>query len=86
MVDKAKITECKVSTVKISGRGKRVLKYINHRNRTQRLIIVGARGGLSYKSPNSKTRRYVRKQCKKLNSSTYFWSEVERQMKNNNLK
>ena len=79
-------TECKVAIMTIMGRKKRVLKYINHRNKTQKKLIVGPRGGISYKSPNSKSRRYVRKQCETLKSSGTFWNEVERQVKIKNKK
>ena len=71
-------TECKVSTITVSGRKKRVLHYVNHRNNTKKILIVGKRGGISYKSPNSKSRRYMRSTCKKTKCSATFWNEVNR--------
>lgn len=76
-----KHTECRVAVMTVSGRKKRVLKYINHRNKSQRLLVVGPKGGISYKSPNNKTRRYVRKQCKNTMCSSTFWDEVDRMAK-----
>ena len=73
-----KVTECKVSNIYVSGKKKRVLHYVNHRNNTKKLLIVGKRGGISYKSPNSKSRRYMRHTCKKTKCSVTFWNEVKR--------
>lgn len=81
MVKREQHTECKMTMTTVMGLKKRTLKYINHRNKTQKILIVGPRGGLSYKSSNSKSRRYVRKQCESLKSSQTFWNEVERQQK-----
>jgi len=66
----------------ISGRKKRVLKYVNEKNKTEKRLVVGPKGGVSYKSPNSKTRRYVSSICKKSECSKSFWDEVKRQAKN----
>lgn len=79
-------TECKVSIVTVSGRKKRVLKYINHRANTQKVLVVGLRGGISYRAPNSKSRRYLRKQCERTKYSDTFWSEVDRQVKKKRTK
>ena len=43
---------------------KRRLVYHNKRTNKSLPIVVGKRGGLSVKSPKSKTRRYISKQCK----------------------
>lgn len=43
---------------------KRRLVYHNKRTNKSLPIVVGKRGGISVKSPKSKTRRYVSKQCK----------------------
>lgn len=72
------VTECKVSTITVSGRKKRVLHYVNHQTKTKKILIVGKRGGISYKSPNSKTRRYMRTTCKNTKCSATFWNEVDR--------
>jgi hypothetical protein len=76
MQPREKYTECKVAYTKISGRVKKVLKYVNNRTKTTKILTVGKRGGLSYKSPNSKTRRYMRSTCKKTNVSKTFWDTV----------
>jgi len=78
-----KFTECKVSTITISGRKKRILQYVNTRKNSKIRLIVGKRGGISYKSPNSKTRRYMRSTCKKTKCSNTFWNEVDRLTKKN---
>ena len=62
----------------ISGRKKRVLKYVNEKNKTERHLIVGPKGGVSYKPPNSNTRRYVSSICKKIDCSKSFWDEVKK--------
>lgn len=72
-----KFTECKVAYVNVSGKPKRVLKYVNNRTKTTKLLTVGKRGGLSYKYPNAKTRRYMRSTCKKTKVSKTFWATVE---------
>ena len=46
-----KYTECKVGYRKNAGRRKKVLQYVNHRNKTTKILTVGKRGGISYKSP-----------------------------------
>lgn len=74
-----KHTECKVSIMTKSGVKKRVLKFINHRMNTSKLLLVGPKGGVSYKPHNSKTRRYVSKACKQTKCSDTFWDEVKRQ-------
>lgn len=43
---------------------KRRLVYHNNRTNKTLPIVVGKRGGISVKSPKSKTRRYISKQCK----------------------
>ena len=73
-----KVTECKVTTITISGRKRRILQYVNNKTNTKKRLIVGKRGGISYKSPNSKTRRYMGSTCRKTKCSSTFWQEVER--------
>ncbi len=77
MVRREKVTECKVAYTTNAGRRKKVLQYINKRNGTTKILTVGKRGGISYKSPNAKTRRYMRSTCKKTNVSKTFWASVE---------
>lgn len=77
----AKYTKCVTRIMTISGRKKRVLKYVNEKNKTERLLIVGPKGGVSYKPANSNTRRYVSSICRKTDCSKSFWDEVERQAK-----
>ena len=76
-----KYTKCVTKIMTISGRKKRVLKYVNEKNKTERQLVVGPKGGVSYKPPNSKTRRYVSSICKKTDCSKSFWDEVKRQAK-----
>lgn len=64
--------ECR-TTIK---NGKRRLAYHNNRTKKTLPIVVGPLGGLSVKSPNSKSRRYVKKACKK-NSSKSFWETAK---------
>ena len=52
---------CKTKVVN----GKRGLRYHNTRTKKQFPIVVGKKGGLSIKTPKSKTRRYVKAACKK---------------------
>lgn len=66
------LVECK--TV-IRGNRRR-LSYYNNRTKKSLPIVVGKRGGLSVKSPNAKTRRYVKGKCTK-NASASFWSTVK---------
>ena len=49
-----------------------------YNSKTQRAlpIVVGERGGLSVKSPNAKTRRYVKKECNRMGSK-HFWNVVK---------
>lgn len=77
-----KQTMCVTKFKTISGVKKRVLKYVNKKTKTERQLVVGPKGGISYKSPNSKTRRYVSSICKKSDCSKSFWSEVKRQAHN----
>ena len=72
--------ECKT----VVEQGKRKLRYVNNKTKRSYIIVVGARGGLSVKPPGSKTRRYVKKQCKK-SGSKHFWDTAE-QMKNKKAK
>jgi len=73
-----------VAEVKVSGRKKRVLQYVNNKTNKKYQLIVGKRGGISYKSPGSKTRRYMRSACKKTKCSSTFWKEVARLTKKKN--
>lgn len=59
---------------------KRRLVYHNKRTNKTLPIVVGKRGGLSIKSPKSKTRRYIKKNCTK-NSSKSFWDAVKNMQK-----
>lgn len=77
MPRREKYTECKVGYRKNAGRRKKVLQYVNHRNKTTKILTVGKRGGISYKSPNAKTRRYMRSTCMNTNVSSTFWNSVE---------
>jgi hypothetical protein len=54
---------------------KRRLVYHNKRTNKSLPIVVGKRGGLSVKSPKSKTRRYISKQCK--NAGQAFKDKVK---------
>lgn len=69
----------KSSTVKcmtvVKNHKRRPILY-NSRTEKALPIVVGSRGGLSVKSPNAKTRRYVKKQCNKMGSK-HFWSVVK---------
>lgn len=68
------VVECK-TTVK---NGKRALVYVNNRTRKSYPIVVGKRGGLSVKTPNAKSRRYVKGNCKKRTpSNSLFWKTVK---------
>ena len=71
--------ECKTKIVQ----NKRKLVYINHRTRKQYPIVVGKRGGLSIKSPGSKTRRYVKQVCEKSDAPASFWKQVSNLQKRN---
>ena len=73
-----KHTKCVTKIMTISGRKKRVLKYVNEKTKTERTLIVGSKGGVSYKPPNGKSRRYVSSICKKTECSKSFWDEVAR--------
>ena len=74
------IVECKTT----NKNGKRALIYQNNRTKKSLPIVVGKRGGLSVKSPGSKTRRYVRTMCKKrAHSSSLFWTTVQQKVKKN---
>ncbi len=84
MPRREKATECKVAEVKVSGRKKRVLQYVNNKTNKKYQLIVGKRGGISYKSPTSKTRRYMRSTCEKTKCSSTFWREVVRLTKKKN--
>lgn len=64
--------ECKTKVVQ----NKRKLVYMNKRTKKQFPIVVGERGGLSIKSPNSKSRRYVKKICKQAVVRPSFWEQV----------
>lgn len=83
MVRREKTTECKVSEIKVSGRKKRILQYVNNKTNRKYQLLVGKRGGISYKSPNSKTRRYMRSTCEKTKCSVTFWREVGRLTRKN---
>lgn len=72
----ARYVECKVGTSKRTK--KRVLQYLNNRTGVKRDLLVGKRGGLSYKSPGSKNRRYVRGICENTTCSETFWKEAKR--------
>ena len=72
--------ECKT----VVEQRKRKLRYVNNKTKKSYIIVVGARGGLSVKPPGSKSRRYIKKECKK-NGSKYFWETAE-QMKNKKAK
>ena len=76
-----KYTKCVTKYMTISGKKRRVLKYVNKKNKTERQLVVGPKGGVSYKPPNSNTRRYVSSICRKNDCSKSFWDEVERQAK-----
>lgn len=77
-----KHTECKVSKSKRTN--KRVLRYVNNRTNRKYDMVVGKRGGLSYKSPCAKTRRYLGGLCKKTRCSKTFWKEAKRLHKKKN--
>ena len=64
--------ECKT----VLRNNKRKLAYHNSRTNKTLPIVVGKKGGLSVKSPNSKTRRYIKKQCMK-NSTKSFRQMIE---------
>ena len=76
MAPREKFTECKVGYIKKSGKGHRVLQYVNNRTGKVRTLTVGKRGGISYKAPG-KTRRYMRSTCKKTKVSSTFWNTLE---------
>lgn len=59
---------------------KRRLVYHNNRTKKTYPIVIGKRGGLSIKSPKSKTRRYIRKNCTK-NGNKNFWDVVKQMQK-----
>lgn len=59
---------------------KRRLAYYNNKTKRSLPIVVGKRGGLSVKSPNAKTRRYIKGTCTK-SASKSFWTTVQ-SMKN----
>lgn len=59
---------------------KRRLVYHNKRTNKTLPIVLGKRGGLSVKSPKSKTRRYVKKNCRK-NGTKSFWEAVKQMQK-----
>ena len=65
--------ECKTKIVQ----NKRKLVYINKRTKKQFPIVVGKRGGLSIKTPTSKSRRYVKKTCKHAIVRPSFWEQVK---------
>lgn len=65
--------ECKTKVVQ----NKRKLVFINKRTKKQFPIVVGKRGGLSIKSPTSKSRRYVKKMCKGAIVKPSFWQQVK---------
>lgn len=64
-------TICKTAVI----RHKRRLVYHNNKTNKSLPIVVGNRGGLSIKSPGTKSRRYIKKQCTK-SSSKSFWENV----------
>ena len=64
--------KCVTKIMTIAGRKKRVLKYVNDKNKTEKLLLVGSKGGVSYKPPNSKSRRYVSRICKRQNVQNRF--------------
>lgn len=70
------VVECKTAL----RDNKRRLVYHNKRTNKILPIVVGKRGGLSIKSPKSKTRRYIKKNCTK-NSSKSFWDAVKNKQK-----
>ena len=70
------VIECKTAL----RDNKRRLVYHNKRTNKILPIVVGKRGGLSIKSPKSKTRRYIKKNCTK-NSSKSFWDAVKNKQK-----
>jgi hypothetical protein len=70
------VVECKTAV----RDNKRRLVYHNKRTNKILPIVVGKRGGLSIKSPKSKTRRYIKKNCTK-NSSKSFWDAVKNKQK-----
>lgn len=70
------VIECKTAL----RDNKRRLVYHNKRTNKTLPIVVGKRGGLSIKSPKSKTRRYIKKNCTK-NSSKSFWDAVKNKQK-----
>lgn len=61
------IVECKT----VIKQNKRRLVYHNSRTNKSLPIVVGKRGGISVKSPNSKTRRYIKKQCARNGTSSF---------------
>ena len=65
--------ECKTKIVQ----NKKKLVYINKLTKKQFPIVVGKRGGLSIKTPNSKSRRYVKKTCKEAVCRGSFWEQVK---------
>ncbi len=71
--------KCQTKYMTVSGKNKRILKYVNEKTKMERRLVVGPKGGVSYKSPNSKTRRYVSSICRKASCSKTFWNEVKRQ-------
>jgi hypothetical protein len=48
------------------------VKYVNDKNKTEKLLLVGSNGGVSYKPPNGKSRRYVSRIYKKTECSNRF--------------
>ena len=66
-----KYTKCVTKIMTISGR-KKCFKICQRENKTERQLVVGPKGGVSYKPPNSKTRRYVSSICKKTDCSKSF--------------
>ena len=64
---------CKTKVVN----GKKGLRYHNTRTKKQFPIVVGKKGGLSIKTPSSKTRRYVKAVCKKAICGSSFWKQVK---------
>lgn len=69
--------DCKTKIIQ----NKRRLQYLNYRTKKNLPIVVGKRGGLSIKPPNSKRRRYITQSCKKVRNNAMFWITVENMKK-----
>ena len=72
-------TECKT----VVKQGKRRLEYVNAVTKTRLPIKVGPRGGLSVKSPGTKTRRYIKSTCEQRAIDKLFWKTVHSMRKSN---